>query len=108
MLGMISESCEKSFKANLPEIFALNQPGIVDTHARVRYQALMSIGLIMNSQCPQLQLDYHATLMPALLQLMKEETKIKMKAQCVSCCCNFVRGLVNMGDEEDISPEQRQ
>ena len=31
-----------------------------------------------------------------------------MKAQCVSCACNFVRGLVNMGDEEEISPEQRQ
>ena len=44
--------------------------------------------------------------MPVLLQLMKEETKIKMKAQCVSCACNFVRGLVNMGEEEEeITPE---
>ena len=59
-LGMISETCAKAFKKNLDEIMEMNQPGIVDQHPRVRYQALMSLGLILNTQSPALQLKYHA------------------------------------------------
>ena len=107
-LGMISETCEKAFKKNLDEIMALNQPGITDAHPRVRYQALMSLGLIMNTQSPTLQMKYHAELIATLLKLMQEEEKIKMKSQAVSCCCNFVRGLINMGEEAEVSEETKQ
>jgi len=79
-LGMISETCAKAFKKNLQEIMALNTPGIVDPHPRVRYQAMTSLGLILNTQSPDLQMKYHAELMPTFLKLMKEEEKIKMKS----------------------------
>ena len=107
-LGMISETCTKAFKKNLEEIMTLNSPGIVDPHPRVRYQAMMSLGLIMNTQSPQLQMKYHAELMPVLLKLMKDEEKIKMKAQAVSVSCNFVRGLINMGEEEEVTDEVKE
>lgn len=53
-LGMISEVCEKSFKKNLDEIVKMVCPGMVDEHPRVRYQAMMALGLTMNCQSPAL------------------------------------------------------
>ena len=67
----------------------------------------MSLGLIMNTQSPTLQMKYHTELIAMFLKLMKEEDKIKMKTQAVSCCCNFVRGLINMGEEEEVSEETK-
>ena len=53
-LAMISEPCEKSFHKNIDEIVKMMAPGLVDEHARVRYQAMMALGLTMNTQSPDL------------------------------------------------------
>ena len=53
-LAMISEPCEKSFRKNIDEIVKMMAPGLVDEHARVRYQAMMALGLTMNTQSPDL------------------------------------------------------
>ena len=79
-MGMISEVCEKSFKSNLANVMQLHSPGLQDEHPRVRFQALMSMGRLMNFACPEVQKVYHADLMPLLLRRMVEEDKIKMKS----------------------------
>jgi len=53
-LAMIAESCAKIIKKNLDEIFALLAGGLTDEHPRVRYQALTSLGLILNETSPDL------------------------------------------------------
>lgn len=71
---MIAEVCERSFRQNIANVMLLHSPGLQDEHPRVRYQALMSMGRLMNYACPELQFTYHADLMPMLLRRMTEET----------------------------------
>jgi hypothetical protein len=54
-LGMIAESCKKTFKKNLAETMRTVAGGLVDEHPRVRYQALMALGLLLNVLSPQVQ-----------------------------------------------------
>lgn len=51
-LGMIAESCKKTFKKNIDETIAMVARGIIDEHPRVRYQALMALGLLLNVLSP--------------------------------------------------------
>ena len=84
----------------------LHSPGLQDEHPRVRFQALMSLGRLMNFCCPEVQKTYHADLMPLLLHEMAEEVQIKMKAQVVSCAVSFVTNLTGSGQkDEDITAE---
>jgi importin-5 len=53
-LGMISETCQKSFKSNLEEILKMISPGILDAHIRVRFEALEALTLLCNDQSPHL------------------------------------------------------
>jgi len=106
---MIAEVCEKSFKSNLANVMQLHSPGLQDEHPRVRFQALMSMGRLMNYCCPEVQKAYHADLMPLLLRRMGEEEQIKMKAQVVSCAVSFVTNLTSSSEkEEEISPEAKE
>ena len=92
-LGMIAEVCEKSFKSNLANVMQLHSLGLQDEHPRVRFQALMSMGRLMNYCCPDVQKQYHADLMPLFLRRINEEEQIKVKAQVVSCAVSFVINL---------------
>jgi len=49
---MISESCSKAFKASMQQTLMLNAGGLKDEHPRVRYQALMALGLLLNVISP--------------------------------------------------------
>ena len=48
--------------------------GLKDEHPRVRNQALMALGLILNVTSPMVQMKYHAELMPLFLKMISEET----------------------------------
>jgi hypothetical protein len=107
---MISEACAKIIKKNIDEIFALVFNGLQDEHARVRYQALACLGLILNDTSPDLQNKFHATLMPQLFKMMHGEELIKLKAQVVSTTCSFVNGLMHLEDDEEteVTPKQKE
>lgn len=98
-LGMISESCEKTLRTNLEETVKMSAAGLIDEHPRVRYQALTSLGLLLNVLSPAIQRKFHAEMVPVLLKMMNEESMLKMKAQVVSCTCNFVRGLIDQSED---------
>jgi len=60
----------------------------------------------MNYTCPDVQMAYHADLMPLLLRLMVEESQIKMKAQVVSCAVSFVVNLTGRpGSKDEVDAE---
>ena len=54
-LGMIAESCSKTFKKNIDDTVRMSAMGLMDEHPRVRYQALMALGLLLNVMSPQVQ-----------------------------------------------------
>ena len=78
MLGMISEACKKEFKANLADVAKQSVSGFANENARVRFEALQSTGLLLNDLAPTFQSTYIADLMPAILNLMENETELKM------------------------------
>ena len=43
---------------------------MTDEHPRVRYQALMALGLLLNVASPSVQLKYHSDLMSKLHQMV--------------------------------------
>ena len=100
---MISEVCQKSFRSNLANVMQLHSPGLQDENPRVRYQALMSMGRLMNYCSPEVQKTYHADLMPLLLAHMAQEVQIKMKAQVVSCAVSFVNNMTGSPDDDSAS-----
>lgn len=105
-LGMMSEACGKKFKKDFNDTVKLIAQGLTDEHPRVRFQALMALGLVLNVASPGIQVQYHADLMGLFLKMQASEPLIKLKSQSVSCTINFVRGLIEEG--EDDSEEQIQ
>jgi len=52
---MIAEPCKKTFKKNMDETIGMVARGIIDEHPRVRHQALMALGLLLNVLSPFVQ-----------------------------------------------------
>jgi importin-5 len=99
---MISDTCVEMFRKSLDEIMKMSATGLLDPHPRVRYEALTSLGLLLNELAPDAQKKFHDQLIAVLLKLMQEEQYIKLKTQATSCMVNFVRGLI---DEEAFVEE---
>lgn len=110
MLGMVADTCEKTFRKNRDEIVKMAAGGVLDAEARVRYESLTCLGLLLNVLSPEAQLSFHAEMVPMLLKLMKDEQLLKMKTRAVQCMTNFVRGLFNEDDDqgkEDVPEDHK-
>ena len=91
------------------DIMRLHGIGFQHEHPRVRYQALMSLGRLLNYCCPELQYGYDEELMPLFMKWMAEEEQVKMKSQVVACTVSFVTNLTGSSQsEEEISPEAKE
>ena len=87
----------------------MSATGLLDSHPRVRYEALTSLALLLTELAPDAQKKYHDQLIPILLKLMQEETLIKLKTQATSCMVNFVRGLIDEeADLDETSDAQKE
>lgn len=104
-LGMIAEACSKKFKKDFTDTVKLIGQGLFDSHERVRYSALMALGLILNVASPQIQMQHHGDLMQVFLNMMQNENLIKLKSQAVSATINFVRGMVE-SEDQDLDDDQ--
>jgi hypothetical protein len=67
---MIAEACTKNFKKGFTDTVKLIGQGLFDSHERVRYSALMALGLVLNVASPQIQLQHHQDLMQVFLNMM--------------------------------------
>jgi len=45
---MISDTCSETFRKNMEDVIKMSALGMMDAHPRVRYQALTSLGLLLN------------------------------------------------------------
>jgi len=100
-LGMISDACKKQFKKNIDEVTKMCAQGLTSENPRIRYEALQSVGLLMNDLKPTLQTKYHADLVPAFIQLMNNEKHLKMQTQAIACMTSFIKGLIEYEAAED-------
>ena len=73
--------------------------GIQNKHARVRWEALMSMGMLINELSPVFQTKFSAELVPVLVGLSRKEApRLKMQTLVTSVISIYIRGLV---DEEN-------
>lgn len=100
MLGMVADTCAKTFRKNSDEIVKMAASGVMDSEVRVRYEALTCLGLLLNVLSPEAQVSFHSEMVPMLIKLMKDEQLLKMKTRSVQCTTNFVRGLLNEDDDQ--------
>jgi hypothetical protein len=64
---MIAEACGKKFKKEFDDVVKMLAKGMQDSEPRVRYQALMALGLVLNVASPDVQLKFHSEMFPALI-----------------------------------------
>lgn len=67
---MISDTCAETFRKNIDEIIKMSASGLLHENPRVRYEALTSLGLLLNELSPDAQKKFHSDLLPALMKLM--------------------------------------
>ena len=92
--GLIAEACREWFKQNLDQVMSKVCSGIQEDHVRVKYARLTALSLIIAQLSPQVQYKFHQELVPALLQITKNEKEPKVKTQALSCLYYFVKGLI--------------
>jgi hypothetical protein len=51
---MIAETCVKTFKKEITQTVQMVARGLLDEHPRVRYTALMAMGLLLNVLSPHI------------------------------------------------------
>jgi hypothetical protein len=67
---MIAETCTKTFKKELIGTIQMVARGLLDEHPRVRYAALMALGLLLNVLSPHIQMKFHSEMLPQLIKMM--------------------------------------
>ena len=87
-------------KKNMDEAMKTSCSGLTNGNPIVRYAALSCTGLLLSELSPTAQKKYHQELLPVLMEMMKNEKFMKVKAQSISCTINFMRGLTDMEDDE--------
>lgn len=78
----------------------------MDEHVRVRYAGLSCLALVLTELSPTAQLKYHAELIPALLNIIQNETTLKVQTHGISCMINFTSGLIQE-DENEIDDTKK-
>lgn len=73
--------------------------GVNDKNVRVKHAALHCLGCLLDVLAPKIQVNFHSQLTGRLIELMSEDTIMKLKTQATQTMLNFCRGMV--ADEED-------
>jgi hypothetical protein len=101
VIGLIAETCEESFKENLQEQMMTLAIGVQSANIRVKYAALQALAELMEVLAPKVQIKFHSQLTPKLIEMMKEDTFLKMKTQATTTMLNFCQGLQNSEEDEE-------
>jgi hypothetical protein len=73
-------------KANMDTAFQTAWAGIKDEHPRVKYAGLICLTHLLVQLKPFAQEKYHADLVPALLEIINNESMMqKIRTQAVNC-----------------------
>ncbi|XP_059429608.1 uncharacterized protein LOC132163363 [Corylus avellana] len=88
-LAQIAEGCAKVMLKNLDQVVAMVLNSFQDPHPRVRWAAINAIGQLSTDLGPDLQVQYHVRVLPALAAAMDDFQNPRVQAHAASAVLNF-------------------
>ncbi|KAL6195024.1 hypothetical protein ACLB2K_030646 [Fragaria x ananassa] len=88
-LAQIAEGCSKVMIKNLEQVVAMVLNSFQDPHPRVRWAAINAIGQLSTDLGPDLQVQYHQRVLPALASAMDDFQNPRVQAHAASAVLNF-------------------
>ncbi|KAK1281696.1 hypothetical protein QJS10_CPB22g01251 [Acorus calamus] len=88
-LAQIAEGCSKVMVKNLEQVVNMVLNAFQDPHARVRWAAINAIGQLSTDLGPDLQMQYHQRVLPALASAMDDFQNPRVQAHAASAVLNF-------------------
>nr|DAD30144.1 TPA_asm: hypothetical protein HUJ06_031612 [Nelumbo nucifera] len=88
-LAQIAEGCSKVMINNLEQIVSMVLNSFQDPHPRVRWAAINAIGQLSTDLGPELQVQYHQRVLPALAAAMDDFQNPRVQAHAASAVLNF-------------------
>ncbi|KAL6275144.1 hypothetical protein ACE6H2_018745 [Prunus campanulata] len=88
-LAQIAEGCTKVMIKNLEQVVAMVLNSFQDPHPRVRWAAINAIGQLSTDLGPDLQVQYHQQVLPALAAAMDDFQNPRVQAHAASAVLNF-------------------
>lgn len=98
-ISSIGEGCQTVMSKELGRIIELVLPYLRDPHERVRYAACNALGQMSTDFSSDLQNNYHATVVPALIATTQDPHP-RVKAHAAAALVNFAEGC----DKELLNP----
>ncbi|CAA7395378.1 unnamed protein product [Spirodela intermedia] len=88
-LAQIAEGCSKVMIRNLEQVVSMVLSCFQDPHPRVRWAAINAIGQLSTDLGPDLQVQYHQRVLPALASAMDDFQNPRVQAHAASAILNF-------------------
>ncbi|ONK65480.1 uncharacterized protein A4U43_C07F37540 [Asparagus officinalis] len=88
-LAQIAEGCSKVMIKNLEQVVNMVLNSFQDPHPRVRWAAINAIGQLSTDLGPDLQVQYHHKVLPALASAMDDFQNPRVQAHAASAVLNF-------------------
>ncbi|KAI7729184.1 hypothetical protein M8C21_025858, partial [Ambrosia artemisiifolia] len=88
-LAQIAEGCSKVMIKNLEQVVTMVLNSFQDPHPRVRWAAINAIGQLSTDLGPNLQVQYHQRVLPALASAMDDFLNPRVQAHAASAVLNF-------------------
>ncbi|KAK6137805.1 hypothetical protein DH2020_028453 [Rehmannia glutinosa] len=88
-LAQIAEGCSKVMIKNLEQVVNMVLNSFQHPHPRVRWAAINAIGQLSTDLGPDLQVQYHQRVLPALASAMDDFQNPRVQAHAASAVLNF-------------------
>ncbi|XP_074557446.1 uncharacterized protein LOC141813385 [Curcuma longa] len=88
-LAQIAEGCSKVMLKILEQVVTMVLSSFQDPHPRVRWAAINAIGQLSTDLGPDLQVQYHQRVLPALASAMDDFQNPRVQAHASSAVLNF-------------------
>nr|GLL31765.1 importin-5-like [Ipomoea trifida]GMD14898.1 importin-5-like [Ipomoea batatas]GMD18000.1 importin-5-like [Ipomoea batatas]GMD19387.1 importin-5-like [Ipomoea batatas]GMD20739.1 importin-5-like [Ipomoea batatas] len=88
-LAQIAEGCSKVMIKNLEQVVNMVLNSFQDPHPRVRWAAINAIGQLSTDLGPDLQVQFHSRVLPALAASMDDFQNPRIQAHAASAVLNF-------------------
>ncbi|CAI9108164.1 OLC1v1007707C1 [Oldenlandia corymbosa var. corymbosa] len=88
-LAQIAEGCSKVMIKNLEQVVNMVLNSFQDPHPRVRWAAINAIGQLSTDLGPDLQVQFHNRVLPALAASMDDFQNPRVQAHAASAVLNF-------------------
>nr|CAD1840395.1 unnamed protein product [Ananas comosus var. bracteatus] len=88
-LSQIAEGCAKVMLKNLEQVVMMILNGFQHPHPRVRWAAINAIGQLSTDLGPDLQIQHHQKVLPALVLAMDDFQNPRVQAHAASAILNF-------------------